>query len=332
MLFLRKLKVGAAVVALAVVLTGVGVALSRGAPAEDPPPKTKPAAERPVVPAVEAPGWKADFIRLYGLRDGEFVRRVAPPHPDCRAEYFRDQIRQLFKRSKQEAPADALNKDYTNYFTKLGWKDGWTVDGHIAHTVPVKPEEGVPVERILDMVAGFARSQLEGDGELLERKVTGDFVVRVGADQAKIVADLERILRKECDVSASFTIRESERVVYVLSGKYESKPLPDRKPHEIEVYATDLQDRKTGGGGSGSLHEMAEHVGRWLDCQVVVDKVEVAPRRVRWHFNARSPFTAEERLADTDPDKVLANVAAQTGLTVKVEKRKVRVLVVKKAE
>ena len=44
--------------------------------------------------------------RLYGLEDGELVRRVAPPYPECRAEYFRDRIRECYKRERLDPPAD----------------------------------------------------------------------------------------------------------------------------------------------------------------------------------------------------------------------------------
>ena len=51
---------------------------------------------------------------------------------------------------------------------------------------------------------------------------------------------------------------------------------------------------------------------------------------MRWHENARGMATAEERAQDTNPDAVMNNIAAQTGLTVKREKQKIVRLVVKK--
>jgi hypothetical protein len=81
--------------------------------------------------------------------------------------------------------------------------------------------------------------------------------VRAGADAEKVAAALEKILRKECDLPVSLAVQEVERDVYVLSGKYEAKPLADRKKNQIEVYGFQLTDRTTGGGGSGTLQEMA---------------------------------------------------------------------------
>jgi hypothetical protein len=87
--------------------------------------------------------------------------------------------------------------------------------------------------------------------------VTGDFVVLAGADAEKVVKALEKIIFNVEELPVSLAVQKFERDVYVLSGKYEAKPLADRKKDQIEVYARDLIDRNTGGGGSGSLQRMA---------------------------------------------------------------------------
>jgi RNA polymerase sigma factor (sigma-70 family) len=334
MMFLHKLGVGAAAFAVVVAAVALSIGAELPRPPADPPKVTKPAVPAPnlvaaPVPAEPEPKWKAEFRAAYGLKDGQLVRRVAPPYPDCRAEYFRNWIREVYKRSKLDAPQEELDKDYSDYFTRFGWKDGWTADGQTSHTVSVKPDEGVSLRRLIDVTIGFHLARLDADPELLETKVTGDWVVRVGADPTKIAAEVETILRKECGLKVSLAVKDAEREVYVLSGKYDAKPLPDRKAHLVEIYGHELTDRNTGGGGSGSLQKMAEHVEGWIEFPVVVDKVEGAPKRVEWHYNYRSPFTKEQHAEDKDPDSVLKNIAAQTGLTAKREKRTVQVLVVK---
>lgn len=277
------------------------------------------------------PAWKAEFRKAYGLRDGELIRRVAPPYPECRNEYFRDMVREWYKRNKMDAPEAEVNRDYSDYFTKLGWQDGWTVDQLKMQTTPVKPDAGVTLRQLIRMTVGFGHTRTEGDATLLDRKVTGDFVVRAGADPEKIAAALEKILRKECDLPASLAVQEVERDVYVLSGKYEAKPLADRKMNQIEVYGFELTDRQTGGGGSGTLQEMADNVEGFIESRIAIGAVKDAPKRVEWHFNFRSPFTEEQRAQDTNAEAVMKNISAQTGLTVELEKRKIRVLVVTNA-
>ena len=333
MMLLQKIGLGS--LAVAALLVGVATALP---PTTPPAPEEKPkAAPEPKfvaapIPVAPEPAWKAEFRKAYGLKDGEVLRRVPPPHPECRTEYFKDQIRELYKRIKKDVPAEALNHDYTDHFTKFGWKDGWPVADLTMHTVPVKPEVGVTLRQVATMTTGFNHTRVGGDAGLLDRKVTGDFVVRAGADPEKVAAALEKILRKECDLPVALAVEEVERDVYVLSGKWAAKPLPDRKENQIEVYGFELTERTTGGGGTGSLRGMADHVEGFINAQVAVEKVEGAPRWVEWHFNARSPFTEAQRAQDTDPESVMKNIATQTGLTVKLEKRKIKVLVVKRAE
>jgi RNA polymerase sigma factor (sigma-70 family) len=335
MLLLQKLGIGiaafAVVVAVAAIATG---AMGPRAPAAQPQ-KPVPAvvASVPVaapVPAVPEPAWKGEFRKAYGLKDGELVRRIAPPFPECRAEYFKERTRETYKRSKMDKLEEELKRDYTEHFTKLGWKDGWTVDAMTMHYVPTKPDEGAALARVLHATTGLQQTRLDGDAGVLETKVTGDWVVRAGADPEKLVAALEKVLRTECDLKVSLALKDAEREVYVLSGKYTSRPLPDRKENEIEVYAKELTARDEGSCGTARLLEMADCIEGWIEVPIVLGKIEGAPKRVSWHFNTRYPTTKEQHAEEKDPKAVMANVAAQSGLTVKLEKRTIKVLVVKK--
>lgn len=337
MMLLHKLGIGAAAFAVVLALTAVTVgAMLPTPPAEEPPRAAKAAGPNLAlptaapVPAAKEPEWKTEFRKAYGLKEGELIRRVAPPYPPCRVEYFKDLIREFYKRQKKDPPEAEVNQDYSNHFTKFGWKNNWSDPHLLSHVVPIKPEDGVQLQRVLEVTTGFRATRMDAENGLLETMVTGDWVVRADADPAKLAAALETILRKECGLKLSLAIKDAEREVYVLSGKYVAKPLPDRKANEIEVYATELGDRNTGGGGGpGTLEQMADHVEGWIEVPIVLGKIENAPK-VEWHFNFRSPFTAEQHAADKDPAANLANIAAQTGLTVKKEKRTIKVLVVKK--
>jgi RNA polymerase sigma factor (sigma-70 family) len=338
MLLLHKLGVGAAVLAVAAVLVGIAYAVPGDTPPADKPTTAKATEPRPVLATVplageeKEPAWKTEFRKAYGLKDGEVVRRVAPPYPECRAEYFRDEIRELYKRNKMDPPEAELNRSYADYFVKFAWKDGWTVPGLRSMTTPVKPDEGLSLGQVLDKTTGFYKTRIEAFPEVLEIRVTGDFVVRAGADPEKLASQLEKILRKECELPVSLSFKDVERDVYVLSGKYKAKPLPERKENEIEVYAVHLTDRKTDGlgGGSGNFQELIDHVERFVNHPVILGEVEGTPKRASWHYNYRSPFTKVQYAEDRDPEAVVKNVADQTGLTAKLEKRKVRVLVVER--
>jgi uncharacterized protein (TIGR03067 family) len=266
----------------------------------------------------DEPAWKGEFRKAYGLTDDQLVRRVAPPYPDCREAYLKN----LWKGGAGNIPFD-------QQFSVLAWKGEWTDAGAGQFSMPIKPEVGVPLERLLDMTLKVTGTRIECDQTTRGTKVTGDFVVRAGADPEKAAADLEAILRKECELPVKFSFRDAEEEVYVLAGEYEAKPLEGKKADEVEVYAVYRNDGKTGGGGSGTLAEMVAAVERHVGKTVVLGKVAGEPKRVSWHFNDRDkPFTREEHAQDHDPQTVLDNIAAQTRLKVTTEKRKVRVLVV----
>jgi hypothetical protein len=275
--------------------------------------------------APEDPAWKKEFREKYRLKDGEVVKRIAPPYAKCRSDYLTDRFR-----------APAGDTSYDEYFTVLRWKGDWAPPELARHTRPVKPELGLPVIRLLDRVADIPPHRIEGSEMLNGSAATGDFVVRDGADPEKLVAELERILRQDCDLKVSFRFKDAEASVYVLSGKYEAKPLEGRMKNEIEVYAAHLVDRESGDGGSDSFEKLLAALESHIGHRVVPEKIEGLPKKVLWHYNVRSPALKDptrgvDTLAeDTAPDAILANLAAQTGLKVKLENRKVRVLVVER--
>jgi hypothetical protein len=272
------------------------------------------------------PAWKQDFRAKYGLKDGEDVKRVAPPYPKCRAGYLGERF-----------GGAARNIASDDYFTVLRWKGDWAPPALAQHTLPVKPDEGVALGRLLDMTCGVPRTRIEDPDKLLDVKVTGDFVVRDGASPVEVAKQLAGILQKECHLDAALTFREVEGEVYVLSGTYVARPLEGRKKTEIELFGKSLVDRTTGGGGTGTFAELLASVERLVNNRVEAGKIEGMPGRLTWHYNVRSPMVKDpargiDTLAeDTNVHAVLTNLADQTGLQLKVEKRKVQVLKVGRA-
>ncbi len=276
----------------------------------------------------DEPAWKTEFRKAYGLRDGELVRRVAPPYPDVRATYFKT----LF-------PNRAGNIPFDDWFCVFGWKDGWTVDGAGGYSMPVKADEGVELGRLLAMTTGFPLHRIQDPSSLLTSRVTGDFVVKVGADPVKVAEALAKLLQKELDLPVRVSLREETEEVYVVSGKYAAKPLDGLKANQIAVYAEHRgEDTAGAGGGSGSVAELLRAVEAHVGRVIVGDGIAAAPKSVEWRYHVRSSMVKDPargidtRREDTDPTKVLDNLAAQTGLTVTVEKRKVPYLEVEKAE
>jgi hypothetical protein len=329
-MMLTKLKIATAVVLVAVaVVSARGVFLpdpvvvdeqsqvaKAASPAIDEGGESKDEAKK----APDEPAWKKEFREKYGLKEGEHVKRIAPPYPSCRSDFLTDQIKGTFDPTKFGANV-------------LGWKDGWAPGKLGLHVYAVKPEQGIPIDRLIDLAAGIPATRIEGLEKLLVTKATGDFVVRDGATPDQIVTQLETILKRECGLAASFQLKDAEQEVFVLEGKYEAKPLDGRKKNEIEVYAQHLADRKfVGGGTTGTFEEFLAHLERHVRVPVLAGKIEGLPKNVRWHYNVRENGNGKTSAEDTNAATVLDNIASQTGLTVKTEKKKVRVLVVESAK
>lgn len=325
-MLLTKLRAAALLVPAALVI-GVGIAVAatgRAAPDEPGGPPAAPPAKAEAK-ADDRPAWRKDFDKVYALKDGEVVKRVAPPYTAARAEFWKDYL------------AGNPNLGETDkWFSVFRFRDGRVQGGPTQ--MPVVPTVGVPLSDLLGM-CDFPAQTVEGDAELLAAKVTGDYVLRAGADPAKVAAALGKLLAEQ-EVPAALAVREEEREVIVLKGRWASKPLEGKAKDHVELYSRGLIERPGGGGaggGSGTLPEFVRGLQRFVN-QRVVAEVEGAPKEVVWRLNVRSPMetdpaTGKDTYAeDTEAGPVLRNVCAQTGLTFAVEKRKVPVLVVKRAK
>lgn len=326
MALLHKLGIAAAAL---VMVTGVGVVIAAALPDQPPAGDPPKAVALPVAPPPRAvapePAWKVEFRKSYGLKDGELVRRIAPPFAECRTEYFRDYLRRAYKTNDVEEDVAR----YKNYFARLMWKDGW-VDGWPG-TMYLGRDKSISLYWALNLTTGFNRARVEADPSVLETGVTGDWVVRVGAEPARLAAALETVLRKECGLKVTVAVKDAEREVFVLWGKYKSNPLPGKKEHHVEFIAHEVKNPAEGWGGPGTFEEMIECAEGWVEVPIELGKIEGMPKGVSWHATyRRAPFTVEENAEDRNPPAVVANIGTQTGLTVQTEKRTIKVLVVKK--
>ena len=179
-----------------------------------------------------------------------------------------------------------------------------------------------------------------------------DLVVRKGAHLEKLVPDLQRVIG-ECGLDGGgappvLTLKEEVHEVYVVGGKFAIKPREWRGKDEIDVYANeDIVDKSVNhvkpGPGQNDVNslfysprpaEFVRTLGNFVDRRMVWDVELPAEPRFHAYMHQRweGKATAEDWKADHDPEKVLANVSEQTGLTFKKEKRKVPVLYVSVAK
>jgi hypothetical protein len=168
--------------------------------------------------------------------------------------------------------------------------------------------------------------QVEGAKDILATSVGGDFVVRAGVSANQVIPALEKVLREECRIPVKLTLREVDRKVIVVKGKYRAKPLKDRAANHFEIYGAALVEDGTGGGGGGDFPEFLNWIGMYLDRQLVNEAADTPKARLSWHYNERSEGTEEDRKADRNESSVLRHLTEQTGLTFVEEARRVAVL------
>jgi beta-lactamase regulating signal transducer with metallopeptidase domain len=268
----------------------------------------------------------------YGLGPGQDVRRVAPPFPPIRMEYYR-----TGHPSQSEAIKDGPSA------MVFRWSDGNLRNWGMTFGDAADP--GYNLTGVLDALLDIKSQEIDGPGELLTKRLAGDWVIREGAAQDGVVKQLQDILHNEFSLPVKLEFREVERDVYVARGEYELTPLPgqegkgkliltDETIHtdEIQIFGTDLVPNSGAGGGTGEFEEFLAWLGRWIGTPIVSD-VDLKPtNQVSWHLHERSPSTDQTRSEDHDPTLVLGNITLQTGLIFTLEKRPVRILFVQRTE
>lgn len=267
-----------------------------------------------------------DFRRIYALADGEALKRIGPPFPDCRMAFWR----KTYPRIAHEDPRAAAQ--YIRF--KAGEFNYWggTLGGRV--------DSGSDLATILNMVAGVPRYLIEGDPALVETRVSGDFVYREGATADDIVPRLSEIL-EALKLPVRFSVRDVVRKAYVATGQFQFAALTPNAHNRIVLGGRPAAENPLtfGGGGSGTFDEFV----KWLGDDIrfpVVSEVADPPKEVSWFcytpdflaLPGKFAAVAARAQAERDPKAALDIITEQTGLTFTGHFRKVRVVVVAAAE
>jgi RNA polymerase sigma factor (sigma-70 family) len=316
-MFLNKLKTPMAVL-LAVGLLGAGVGLlALPRLAAQPAPNQPAASPAPARKDESAGKTPAEMMtKLYALPEGEVLKRVAPPFPPFRLEYYTQEYRDQAKLIPRGPTVMTFR-----------WKDGKLTNWSM--TFSGTNDDGVTLSALAEWLTGIYPQEIEGDEGLQRESINGDWVVREGTPAEKVIPRLEEILRRDCKLPIKLALRDVERKVVVAHGTYKHTPVPGYDKDDIQLYGKDLVPDSGAGGGSGTFQEFLQAAGAFMERRLV-SEVKGAPQKVGWRYHKRSPFTEQEAKEDTDPDGVLKHLSEQTGLTFKEENRKVRVLFVER--
>jgi beta-lactamase regulating signal transducer with metallopeptidase domain len=274
-------------------------------------PQVPPAAREKQKEAPPEQAWKTEFRRDYGLKEGEVLKRIAAPFPASRADYCKS------------LKADFPDEDFANVTMSYRW------DGKNTEFWSLAPDSNGETLITLLSCLGIPSQEAEVDEDWRLKQIPGEFVTRAGAPPERVSPRLEQILRQELKLPVRLTLREVERQVIVVGGKYESKPRANRQANQIDLFAVKLNEDEGAGGGAGTFDEFLAATGSYIGRRLVNELAETPKGRISWSFH-NSTRVLPGPDPNQDADGVLKNVTAQTGLTFKTEKRKVRVLFVEK--
>jgi RNA polymerase sigma factor (sigma-70 family) len=325
-MLMSKLKWATAVLVL-MLASGYGAltysaAVGKGAGShDDPAPKTEASPANPpqtVVKPTKAEKALNNLEKVYRLADGEDLKCFLPPFPPERKAYGLFQV---------GPDGESL---YDGYVIQA-WR--WNGKKLQYPWVEARNDGGnALVIDVIPQLTGVRRCEMEGDGlALLEaRQIRADFVIREGATQQRIIQQLGVILRGDLKTPVKLSYKEVERKVLVASGTFKTEaPLGDMQGTPLQLYGTlPIREGKWLKSGGSDYRSMLDQIALLTGRQVINEvKDSQAHGRTWYEWDPADHLDAKD-----DMKALLDRVTAQTGLTFKQEKRRVKVLFVEQIE
>lgn len=262
----------------------------------------------------------------YQVDQNHGVARVEPPFPELRAKYFEVGHPTSARQVKTPPIAMVFHWDGTTLQNQERiYGEPYSLSAILERTLPVYAQD------------------IEGPDEILNESIPGDWVIREGATQDQVLNDFAAILQKQLGMQLRLMFAKRVRTVYVARGKYQFTAIareegekPPKYPRSktfdpIEIYGEKRVSDESWGGGVGDLKELLGDVGRWIKVPMIDEVAEPPSKSITWHFHD----TQDEKgnaVDNRNPDLVLKNLTAQTGIAFKKEYRAIRRLIVERIE
>ncbi|VTS02712.1 sigma-70 family rna polymerase sigma factor : RNA polymerase sigma factor, sigma-70 family OS=Singulisphaera acidiphila (strain ATCC BAA-1392 / DSM 18658 / VKM B-2454 / MOB10) GN=Sinac_4264 PE=4 SV=1: Sigma70_r2: Sigma70_r4_2: DUF3738 [Gemmata massiliana] len=324
----KKTTVLAGLVVVAALAAG-GIGLSAGS-FQNRGPGAPP--ERPTLSKGESPGdnqKKATSPSEYALKEGAVLKLVRAPFPE-----ERDRLYMKFEAAKAFQPPPPsetrLMAVYTNGGTPV------SANAFTDRSSPGTTENGKPLAAFLEYPLNVDMANVLDRDHLLESVILdADVVLQKNAALDKLIPALRDELKTKCGIDLRLEFAEVETEVVRITGKHTlvSPAANPSRLHDdaavVHFYAKAREEHSN--GIHTDTKQLPSQLAQFLGLPVIDESnLKSAAVWVTIRHHLRYPITAKTRAEDADPVQVLKNVADQTGLTLKLEKQKVRVLVVEK--
>jgi len=264
------------------------------------------------------PNWKKDFQRTYRLDEGEVLKLIKPPFLPARQDYEIDAFLSYgFDSAAENLHCVIGSTCYVcaGYF----WED------QLKHGAMFAGQSLPRLQTVLNSILVIPDYDLSLSEEMQHTLLPkGDWIVRKGASTEERLKALEQIIASELRRPIHFECRPAERDTIVVTGRYAFTPLPDKDPDRLLIFS----DRETPtdslfSGEADSLSHLLDWLADGID--VAIDNRSEAPAN-------RIPYAYDPPLwswrgnaidKEKDLPPLLDNLARQTGLQFKVERRTV---------
>ena len=268
------------------------------------------------------PAWRERFDTVYGLKDGEVLRRVSGRHIPEREDFF---FRQFTRWGWFNVPTGMMPRPPESAWLTWNEQEKQAEDGIHSGT-----------KRLLDLLRylGFEEREFVGATQLLGQHIPGDWIKRQSAKREDLLTALQKILNEELKFRVRFVPDQVERDVFVATGRFSLRPLgSEYGKFDIQLYveAPDPPDDIRGGGGGGNLDCFLDYVGRFARVRIVNRADAAQLGKITWRQHSS---TKNKRLR-ADPalfQRLLDNVAKQTSLQFGKERQRESVWLVESGE
>jgi hypothetical protein len=254
--------------------------------------------------------WREKFDEVYRLKDGQILKRIAPPFIPERMDYYTNE-----HNYQAESIPDGPQMMTFKWNEKL---NNWGMGFGGVHNLTE------PLE-----LFGLKSYQYEGPEELLKVELPGDWIVRVDTTIEERMDALEQLLAEEVGKNIKFEKRIVNRNVIVASGTYEFHQSSGTYNNKsLHLYSDRLDpDEGAGGGTAHTVADLITALGDQVGIPVINEtnankEINIPYGHHRSSYLRRVKDKAEKM---KKLDILLANLTKQTELQFRIERQPVEI-------
>jgi hypothetical protein len=250
-----------------------------------------------------------DYAEHCRLPDGVAVKRTPAPFPPERA---------AFLRARSAIPDASETPDGAIMLQKA---DGALQVKLNQHGGPLR------LQLLLQFGLDLSAHEYLVTTRLKQVELPGDWTFRENAPLERKVEDFQRALREKLMPEVSLSFKDVERKAMVAHGTYRFAPVA-KDGECIEIFGDYYEEGSKRRPMQGTFEAFLRAAARRIGAPLVNEAKETPAGTIRWrsHVDLRPRKGVERR--GPDSSLVLENLAKQTGLEFKEEKRMLKTLVI----